>query len=99
MLEDLGSQWAMYMDGALNANGSIEGLILINPEGEDIQYTFHLEFPFTNNKPKDETKIASFKIAKELGVQYLKAYSDSQLVVGHVLNEYEAKEENIKKYL
>lgn len=29
-------------------------------------------------------------------MQYLKAYSDSQLIVGHVQNDYKAREENMK---
>lgn len=32
-------------------------------------------------------------------MQHLRGCSDSQLVVGHVLNEYEARDENMKKYL
>lgn len=36
---------------------------------------------------------------RELGVQYLKVYSDLLLIIGHVLNEYEAIEENMKRYL
>lgn len=38
-------------------------------------------------------------ISKESGVQYLRAYSDSQLIVGHVCDEYETREENMKKYI
>lgn len=30
-------------------------------------------------------------------MQHFKAYSDSWLVVGNVLNEYEVKEKNMKK--
>lgn len=37
-------------------------------------------------------------IAKELGAQHLKAYSDSQLAY-HILNESEAKEESMNRYL
>lgn len=55
--------------------------------------------PSTNNKVEYEALIASLAIAKELEVQHLKAYSDSQLIIGHVLNEYEVREKNIKKYL
>ena len=34
-----------------------------------------------------------------MGAQHLKVFSDSQLVVGHIKDEYEAQEENIKRYL
>lgn len=36
---------------------------------------------------------------KELEVQNLKVYSDSQLVVGKIKGNYKAWEENIVKYL
>lgn len=42
---------------------------------------------FSTNEVEYEALIAGLTIAKEMGVQHLKAYSDSQLVIGHVLNE------------
>lgn len=56
-------------------------------------------FSSNNNEAKYEALIASLKASKELGVQHLKVYSDSQLIVSHVLNEYEAREKSLKKYL
>lgn len=98
-LKDPKSQWAIYMDGALDANGSRVGLILTNPEGEDIQYALSFGFSSINNEAEYEALIIRLTINKELGVQHLNAYSDLQLVIGHVLNEYEAREESMKKYL
>lgn len=83
----------MNVDGASNTNVSRVGLILINLKGEDIQYALRFWFFSTNNEVEYEALIARFTITRELGVQYLKAYSD------HVLNEYEVKKENMKKYL
>ena len=34
-----------------------------------------------------------------MGAKYVEAYSDSQLVVGQVKGDYEAKEETMTKYL
>lgn len=90
-LEDPESQWAMHVDGVSNVNGLRAGLILTSPEMEDIQYALHFGFLSTNNEAEYEALIIVLTIAKELGVQYLKAYSDSQLVVGNVLNEYEGR--------
>lgn len=49
-----------------------------------------------NNEAEHEALITGHAIAKELGVQHLKAHGDSQLVVSHILNEYEALEINMK---
>ena len=39
------------------------------------------------------------RIAKALGVKNLKLRIDSKLIVGQITNEYEAKEERMKRYL
>lgn len=79
--DDLESQWVMYVDGALNANGLGARLILINPEGEDIQYSIHFSFSSINNETEYEALIIKLMMPKELGVQHLKAYNNSQLIV------------------
>ena len=43
--------------------------------------------------------IARLTIAREIGVQYLKVNSDSWLVMGYVIDEYDTREENMKQYL
>ena len=39
------------------------------------------------------------KVAKALGVKNLKLNSDSKLMTGQMNNEYEAKEDRMKRYL
>lgn len=85
--------------GWLHANRSGAGLILISLKGDIIQYALHFGFLSTNNEAEYEALIVDLKIFKELGLQHLKACSDLQLVIGHVLNEYEAMKESMKKYL
>ena len=43
-----------------------------------------LQFPATNNEAEYEALIAGLCLAKEMGLQQLKVYSDSQLVVNQV---------------
>lgn len=88
-----------FVDGALNANGSGAGLILVNPEGGDNQYALWFGFSFINNKAKYEALFTGLTMAKELWVRHLKAYSDFQLIINHFLNEYEARDKSMKKYL
>lgn len=65
----------------------------------DIQYALWFGFLSSNNEAEYEALIAGLTITKELGVQHMKAYNDSQLIVGHILNEYEVREERMKGYL
>ena len=53
----------------------------------------------TNNEAEYEAMITGMNIAWEMGVKKLEVKSDSQVVVGHVKGEYEARREKMKKYL
>lgn len=53
----------------------------------------------TNNEAEYEALIAGPDITKELGVQYLKAYSNSQLFISNVKGNFEAREGTMVKYL
>ena len=43
--------------------------------------------------------IARLKIAKKLGIDHVKVYSNLQLMVGHVNDSCEAQKESKRKYL
>lgn len=94
--ESLENQWILHVDGSLNASGSEAGLILINFEGGTFYYALRFGFFSTNNETKYEALIVSLKRFKELGIQDLKTYNDSKLIVGHVHDEYKAQKKNIK---
>lgn len=52
----------------------------------------------TNNEAEYEALIAGLKVAKKLGVQDLKVYSYSQLVIRHIKGKSEARG-NMVRYL
>ena len=58
-----------------------------------------LQFPTMNSEMKYEAVLACLKVGRALGVKNLRLRSDSKLIVGQITNEYEVKEERIKKYL
>ena len=69
------------MDRSSNKGGSGAGLILVSPEGHQMYYTLRFGFKASNNEAKYETLIAGLNLAKEMKVESLEIYSDSQLVV------------------
>ena len=85
----------MHVDGSSNT----VGLILSGPDGTVIEYALHFEFLATSKEDECEALTTGLKITKDLGIQDLKAYSDFQLIVGHVRGDYEARGEYILKYL
>uniref|UniRef100_A0A2N9GFR2 Uncharacterized protein n=1 Tax=Fagus sylvatica TaxID=28930 RepID=A0A2N9GFR2_FAGSY len=58
-----------------------------------------LRFRATNNEAEYEALLAGLKLSKSMGIKNLTVKSDSQLIVGQVKGEYEAKEDRMKKYL
>ena len=51
-----------------------------------------LQYPTTNNEAEYEALLTGLKMAKILGAAELDVLSNSQLVVGQVNGDYEAKE-------
>ncbi|KAJ8768583.1 hypothetical protein K2173_022700 [Erythroxylum novogranatense] len=92
--------WSLFVDGSSNVKGCGVGVVLIGPHQEQkMEYAFRLEFRASNNEAKYEALIAGLQLAREIEVKYLKVYSDSQIVVGQVTGQYEAKGDNMIKYL
>lgn len=70
----------------------------MNLEKVIIEHALHLEFPAINNETEYEALITRLEVARELGVQDLKVYSNSQLVIRHIKGDCKALEENMVKY-
>ena len=65
-------------------------MILTSLDGVVVEYALHFEFFGSNNEAECEVLVTGLRMVKDLGVQHLKVYSDSQLIVGQVQREYEA---------
>ena len=55
--------------------------------------------PITNNEEEYEALLIGLRIARALGAENIVLKSDSQLVVGQVRGDFEAKETRMQKYL
>ena len=71
------------------------GVVLISLEVETLKYAVRLQFPTTNNKAKYEALLIELSLAKALGVKSLIVQADSQLIIGQVQGDDEAKEERM----
>ena len=74
-------------------------IIMMLLENEVLKYGVQLQFPAMNNEVEYEAVFASLRVARALGVNNLRLRFDAKLIVGQITNEYEVKEERIKKYL
>ena len=89
----------LYVDGSLNNGGSRASLILLSPKGHQMHCTLSFRFKASNNEAEHETLIAGLKLAKEMKVESLAIFSDSQLIVCQIIDEYQAREEKMAAYL
>ena len=64
-----------------------------------IEYALRFTFLASNNEMEYEALITSLRLAKELRITWLKIFSDSQLVVGQVRGELEARSLSMASYL
>ncbi|XP_024021322.1 uncharacterized protein LOC112091560 [Morus notabilis] len=93
------TKWRLYVDGASSENGSGAGVLLISPKGYKITSAVRFKFKVSNNEAEYETLIAGLRLANHLKVERLGIFSNSQLVVGQVNEEYPARGEKMGAYL
>uniref|UniRef100_A0A2N9H4C4 Uncharacterized protein n=1 Tax=Fagus sylvatica TaxID=28930 RepID=A0A2N9H4C4_FAGSY len=93
------SKWTMNIDGSSTKDSGGVGIVLRSPEGDIIKQAIRLQYPTTNNEAEYEALLLGLKTAKILGATELDVHSDSQLVVGQVNGDYEAKEGRMQQYL
>ncbi|KAK3032342.1 hypothetical protein RJ639_035393 [Escallonia herrerae] len=91
--------WNLYVDGSSALGSSGAGLILISPEGFTIEYALLFGFRASNNEAEYEALLVGIRLAHALKVDSLSVHGDSQLVVNHVLGDYEARDERMAQYL
>ena len=91
--ESKASRWMVHTDGASTKNAGGVGIIIKSPEGDVIKRAIRLQYNTTNNEAEYKALLAGLKTAKTLRATELDVHSDSQLVVGQVNGDYEAKEE------
>uniref|UniRef100_A0A2N9HQX3 Uncharacterized protein n=1 Tax=Fagus sylvatica TaxID=28930 RepID=A0A2N9HQX3_FAGSY len=93
------SKWTVNIDGSSTKDSGGVGIVLRSPEGDIIKQAIRLQYPTTNNEAEYEALLVGLKTAKILGATELDIRSDSQLVVGQVNGDYEAKEGRMQQYL
>ena len=72
------------MDGASSAMRAGAGIVIITPEGIQLEHSFRLGFRASNNKAKYEALLVGLKTVLGIGARDVEAYSNSQLVVNQV---------------
>lgn len=91
--------WQVYVNGSSTHEAGKVGIVIEIPKEERIEFGIKLEYSPTNNEAEYEALIAGLHMAELLGGRCLNVYSDSQLVVGQVTRNFEARDERMTTYL
>ncbi|KAM1857009.1 hypothetical protein ACFX14_007168 [Malus domestica] len=97
-LQDAETQYSNIEKLAL-ALGCGAGLVLTTLDKVAIEYALRFKFKASNNEAEYETLLAGLRLAKHLGVKRIDIFSDSQLVVNQVTNNFDAKDSSMATYL
>ena len=90
--------WTMYFDGALNQNGKGVGVVLLSPEGVVIPMAYKIGFPATNNTMEYEALLAGLREAQALGVDKLRVFGDSKVVISQIAGEWKVSALKLAHY-
>ncbi|KAL5576126.1 hypothetical protein UlMin_017825 [Ulmus minor] len=93
------SAWVLFVDGASNKARSGGGVVLQNPSREKITRAFKFDFTVTNNEAEYEALIIGLRMAKDLDVQKIVVFCDSQLVVNQITDTFGTKGPRLATYL
>ncbi|GJU95609.1 reverse transcriptase domain-containing protein [Tanacetum coccineum] len=85
------TRWRLYIDGASSDDGSGARLMIVSSEGMEFTYALKFKFMATNNEAGYKSVIAGLQIAKEMKIEEIAVYLDSQLVANQVNGSLRSK--------
>ena len=80
--------WTLNIDGASRKSEAGISLQLRTPSGDKIEQAIRLGFNTSNNESEYEAILVGLELAAALSAHRLLIWSDSQLVVGQVNEEF-----------
>ncbi|XP_027351054.1 uncharacterized protein LOC113862116 [Abrus precatorius] len=90
--------WNLHVDGSSNQTGSGAGVILEGPNAFAIEQSIQFGFKASNNQAEYEALLAGLRLAREMGVKRITAWSDSKIVTEQVNDTYQIRDSVMLKY-
>ncbi|XP_019447326.1 PREDICTED: uncharacterized protein LOC109350555 [Lupinus angustifolius] len=89
----------IYIDGSSNPQGSGARVLLGNVQGVTIEHSLTFTFYTSNNQAEYEACIFDLQLVREIRMEKVSIYSDSQLAFSHIMAAYQNKDVLLGKYL
>ncbi|XP_058218439.1 uncharacterized protein LOC131329357 [Rhododendron vialii] len=87
--------WRLTVDGASNVHGAGAGIVLVSPSETVHESVVSIGYTATNNEAEYEALIAGLQLALRLDADSVHVFCDSQLIVGHLNDDYQAKDQRL----
>src|SRR4051812_36108147 len=88
----------MHFDGSKMKSGLGAGIVLTSPRGDQLHYVLQIHFAASNNVAEYEALVHGIKLSKEIGIQNIECFGDSDLVVQQCTSNWDAKDANMASY-
>jgi ribonuclease HI len=88
--------WKLYFDGSVCKDGQGVGIVLISPNGAEIEMSSRLNFHCSNNQTEYQALLFGLIMLRSMGVKHVEAYGDSLLVVQQVASEFQCLEGSLR---
>ena len=102
-LEDKGAEghrlWSIHTDESSNQRSGGTSVVIQTPERDKIECMIRLDFPTTNNEAEYEALVAGLDLTKAAGAKNMIMHCDSQVITSQINDDYECRNERMKKYL
>ncbi|KAK0585343.1 hypothetical protein LWI29_027080 [Acer saccharum] len=92
-------RWQLRVDRSSNTHGSGAGVVVSTPERDSVECALRFEFKATNNQAEYEALIAGLRVCTVLGADEVEIFSNSQVIINQVLDEYQERDEKMIAYL
>lgn len=88
----------LYFDGSKSKECVGVGCLLLDPKGNGIFVSYRLEFECTNNTIEYEALIQGLMKVIDLGIQRIKVFDDSEIIVKKVQNAIHFVSAHLQNY-
>lgn len=91
--------WNIYIDRSARIDHQGVGFTLKSPSGVEFAYALKYDFHVCNNESEYESLLVGLRMALAMKMDQLIVHGDSQIAYRHITGMFEAKKDNMKKYL
>ncbi|CAM8905394.1 unnamed protein product [Rhodiola kirilowii] len=95
---DVLQPWQMFFNGAARRDGAGAGVVFVSPENHLLPFSFTLTQLCSNNMAESQALFLGLQMARQISIDKMDIYGDSQLVINQVLDDYEVRKGDLIPY-